>query len=395
MLAVNRNWWIAGTVAFSLGLGIGVVTDRQWQKALGLGAIALSGAAAITALTPDRSRSQSEPWDPRLRETISPEYANWLPSDRRPPTINPPLSSDLASALRVEVDRLERELEQSLTRKQQLEAVIGVLRKEKEAIQSQIDEGSGRTQKVYRVLADLETQRQQLEDKIVQHQTQLANLDSRKASMERDLTQVDRLRAETIALEQEAQERQANLSNLRQREQTLLNNCTSLEAQAAELSERTATLTRSLADTMREQQSVEMTLQQQQATLEQIRTQADAHHRRRYELRQQIETLQQQCDGLPAAVAKLQAEHDRLAALCRDRQVELNQIHENMAQARAQQQAIQAELQRDRQALLRVNHKKQQETNSLRLWLSFLLKDLSANEPPAPKHRRAPRKPNV
>ncbi len=289
---------------------------------------------------------------------------------------NPP-TSDLANALRNEVDRLERELEQSLTRKQQLEAVIGVLRKEKETIQAQIDEGSARTQKMYRVLADLETQRQQLEDKIAQRQGQVSELEGCKATLERELAQTDRLREETVALERENGDRQAAIELLRQREQGLLTNCARLEAQVAELSDRTVALTRSLAATAREQQTVEATLNQQRTTLDQIRTQADAHHRRRHELRQQIEALQQQYDGLPSTVAKLQAEHDRLVAHCRDRQGELNQLYSELAQARAEHQTVQAELTRDRQARDQAAAQAGRDGGSLRLWLSLLLKDFT------------------
>lgn len=372
-----------------------MVTDRQWQKALGLGAIALSGAAAIVALT-DRSRANGSPWEPTLRETISPEYANWLPSDRRTlMTANLP-TSDLTNALRHEVDRLERELEQSLTRKQQLEAVIGVLRKEKEAIQAQIDEGSARTQKMYRVLADLETQRQQLEDKIAQGQNQASELEGRRVTLERELAQHDRLREDTVALERENRDRQAEIERLCQREQELLKTCARLEAQAAELSDRTVALTRSLADTAREQQTVEAKLDQQRSTLDQIRTQADAHHRRRHELRQQIESLQQQYDGLPSTVAKLQAEHDRLVAHCRDRQGELNQLYGEISQARAEQQTIQAELARMRQGRDLAAEQTSRDGRSLRLWLSLLLKDLTPEQSPQkPRrvHRRSPKRP--
>lgn len=397
---MNRNWWIAGIAAFSLGLGIGTVSDRQWQKALGLGAIALSGAAAIAALT-DRSRSGTAggTWLADPLPPLAPEYANWLPNerrsgkDRRSNTGSIP-NSDLSNALRGEVDRLERELEQSLTRKQQLEAVIGVLRKEKTAIQAQIDEGSSRTQTVYRVLADLEAQRQQLEDKIAQRQTQLADLDTQRAAIERDLPRLDRLREETVTLEREIGDRQNTIEALRQDERTLIDRCHQLEAQAAELSQQTINLTRSLADTAREQQNVDNTLRQQQQELAQIRAQSDAHHRRRHELRQQIEQLQQQFTELGPQVAQLQAERDRLAGDCRDRQLELQQLQHEIAQARLHSQTLKTDIDRQENRLQAIATRQARDGGTLRLWLSLLLKDVPRDQVANLKPRRGPRKPS-
>lgn len=397
---MNRNWWIAGIAAFSLGLGIGTLSDRQWQKALGLGAIALSGAAAIAALT-DRSRADGAggSWSSDPLPPLAPEYANWLPNDRRSghdrrSGAGTVPNRDLNNARRGEVDRLERELEQSLTRKQQLEAVIAVLRKEKTAIQAQIDEGSSRTQTVYRVLADLEAQRQQLEDKIAQRQTQLADLDTQRAAIERDLPRLDRLREETIALEREILDRQNTIEALRQEERTLLDRCHQLETQAAELSQQTINLTRSLADTAREQQNVENTLHQQQQELAQIRAQSDAHHRRRHELRQQIEQLQQQSAQLTPEVAHLQTEHDRLASHCRDRQLELQQLQHEIAQAQLHSQALKTDIDRQENQLRAIATRQARDGGTLRLWLSLLLKDLPRNQVTNLKPQRGPRKPS-
>ncbi|TAD75545.1 MAG: hypothetical protein EA001_14035 [Oscillatoriales cyanobacterium] len=379
-------------------MGIGTVSDRQWQKALGLGAIALSGAAAIAALT-DRSRSSNtnEPWSSNPLPPLAPEYANWLPNDRRSGKDRRSSGShvpnrDLSNALRGEVDRLERELEQSLTRKQQLEAVIGVLRKEKTAIQAQIDEGSSRTQSVYRVLADLEAQRQQLEDKITQRQTQLADLDTQQAAIERDLPRLDRLRDETVILEREILDRQNTIESLRQEERTLLDRCHQLETQVAKLSQQTISLTRSLADTAREQQNVDNTLHQQQQELAQIRAQSDAHHRRRHELRQQIEQLQQQASQLPSEISHLQTERDRLVSECRDRQLQLQQLQQQIAQAQHQSQILKTDIDRQETQRQAIASRQARDGGTLRLWLSLLLKDLPRDQTANLKPRRNSRK---
>ena len=46
----RRNWWAAGVVAFVLGVSVGSLGDRNWQRGLAVGAIGLSAVITVGTL---------------------------------------------------------------------------------------------------------------------------------------------------------------------------------------------------------------------------------------------------------------------------------------------------------------------------------------------------------
>jgi septal ring factor EnvC (AmiA/AmiB activator) len=96
----NRKWWVAGAIAFSVGLSVGAVTNRNWQRALATGAIALSGAAVATAII-ERRRLLGRlralpPADLNYADLLALEFPA---ADSLPPTAVPELPASQTAAV--------------------------------------------------------------------------------------------------------------------------------------------------------------------------------------------------------------------------------------------------------------------------------------------------------
>ncbi|MEM1426190.1 MAG: hypothetical protein AAGF75_06520, partial [Cyanobacteria bacterium P01_H01_bin.130] len=64
----RRNWWAAGAIAFVIGVGVGTLGDRNWQRGAAVGAIGLS--ALITVGTLQERRKLERP--PQLKPSRQP-----------------------------------------------------------------------------------------------------------------------------------------------------------------------------------------------------------------------------------------------------------------------------------------------------------------------------------
>ena len=64
----RRNWWVAGGVAFILGISVGSLGDRNWQRGLAMGAIGLSAVITVGTLRERRRLDSSD----RPKNTLKP-----------------------------------------------------------------------------------------------------------------------------------------------------------------------------------------------------------------------------------------------------------------------------------------------------------------------------------
>ena len=67
----RRNWGVAGTIAFVVGVGLGTLGDRNWQRGLAVGAIGLSAVVTVGTLQ-ERRRIEDERFDSALGKEPSP-----------------------------------------------------------------------------------------------------------------------------------------------------------------------------------------------------------------------------------------------------------------------------------------------------------------------------------
>lgn len=357
---MKQRWWIAGIAAFGIGLGIGVTADRNSQRILGLGAIGLSSIAAGVALTsrakvdrrPELVPAEPLPPLPMATErgvgagTNTVSFVAWLPPQLRDRPLAllsalPPLRSAaqpalVDPALGPDLDEAETDLDRTLARKQQVEAVIAVLRKEKESLQAQINEGTERKQEMYTALAELEHQRQNLEDQFASRREALASITAQQAEIDRQTEAYNEVKTHLQSLAQERDRQQDQVDRLTTQANQLRQECARL-AQEAQTSQFAVTAARQiLGEAKQKQQQWEQERQHQDAHLRDLANQVTTYERQREALHRQLTDLEQKRSQLEPLVATLVARHRELSDRCRQGQQNLDELLDRLDQLRQQ-----------------------------------------------------------
>ena len=291
MIIRRQNWWVAGTIAFMVGVGVGTLGNRSWQRGLAVGAIGVS--AVVTGGTlQERRRIEDEQFGGTLTGNPNPPKAllgstglafldalplqsirdsiqssvkrsvnqsvalirsrtskpkKTLPAGRSPLAPSPSLSSHFgdiapqpspAIAPPASIPQLQSQLNQVNDRRQQVEAVIAVLRQERDGLQSQILEETQQKQNLYRVLSDLEIRKANLEENLIRQQESVTSLAKHKTDLEQAIAAMGSLGSEVERLRQEREKLAQEVKDLEDRDAKLRQDYGTLENKARKLVRR-------------------------------------------------------------------------------------------------------------------------------------------------------------
>ncbi|MEM9772850.1 MAG: hypothetical protein AAF889_14885 [Cyanobacteria bacterium P01_D01_bin.73] len=292
MIRRRQNWWVAGMIAFMVGVGVGTLGDRNWQRGLAVGAIGMSAVVTVGTLQERRRLEDDPPAGGALTGGSSPTKASLgstglafldalplqsirdsiqrsvkrsvkqsvalvrsrtlkskkpLPAGRSPLRPSSPQSfSPTSSAPQplpaiappASIPQLQSQLNQVNDRRQQVEAVISVLRQERDSLQSQILEETQQKQNLYRVLSDLEIRKANLEEKLVQQQESVQVLAKQKTDLEQAIAAMGTLGSEVERLRQEREKLAREVRDLEDRDAKLRKDYGTLENKARKLVRR-------------------------------------------------------------------------------------------------------------------------------------------------------------
>lgn len=430
----NRKWWVAGAIAFSVGLTVGAVTNRTWQRALATGAIALSGAAVATAIierrrlltrlrplppadlnyadllalefpTPAAQPALSAALTPELRP---PEAASTAPAPMAPPSDREDrgeredrVARDRGFGLRrsgraapspandsraiapahapippEDLIALERTVERTATRKQHLEAVIAVLRQEEEELKGSLANRKGIHQKLAQDISTLEAERQTLALEREELATAIATLQHRREALDRELTAAETLRDDLEHLTAEQRKHQAAIAQLQTSHGTLQTEHQQLTDQVARLSSQRQDLERAIAAATATIDQLNGQLGRQRQALQDCQAQIanrEAYYRT---LLTKLNALERQRVNLPSAIAQLKQEHATLTERCQTTRAELDRLRQHIALRQQTLQDLQTQigsLETRRTLILKIFHNlKQQNPEDLQRILDAL-----------------------
>jgi len=313
----NRKWWVAGAIAFSVGLTVGAVTNRNWQRALATGAIALSGAAVATAII-ERRRLLSRfrplpPADLNYADLLALEFP---PAEALPPAAMPELPAGSAAVV-APGDGLAAV---SPPQRPPAPAPLAPLPRRDRGFGLGFGFGANRRRPDAAALpADRAPDPGTGSALVPQGNSQMAPLSEEVIalgrSVERAATRKQHLEAVIMVLRQEEEELKGSLANRKAIHQKLAQDISALEAER-----QTLTLDRE------ELAAVVATLQGRRDALDRELTAAET-------LREDLEQLAAQREQRQGAIADLQAQHTTLEG-------ERDRLTEQVAQLEGRRQDL-------------------------------------------------------
>jgi chromosome segregation ATPase len=287
---VNRI--LLGSVAFSVSFLLGLLVNRDINKALLTGVITVPGTFAGAAIAEKRRIYQEK----LLRGSLQNQIQELLEEENQ-------LYESLASA--------------TATR-QEVEASINALQGERSQLLNRVSDLHLQRNDLYRELSDFQKQKQQQETEFYHLQTQIQRLERQQVELEQSLSaktfQLNQTEARANQLKKEIERLHKQISHKKQQKEqlhpdliTLENQKRNLEGEAYDLQtqiqvlqQRQEQLNQVLAPLQEQQQQVEVSLMAGKAKLDQLLSQISERRKQQKKLNQDLANLESRKQQLEA-----------------------------------------------------------------------------------------------
>lgn len=287
---VNRI--LLGSVAFSVSFLLGLLVNRDINKALLTGAITVPATYAGATIAEKRRIYQEK----LLRGSLQNQIQELLEEENQ-------LYQSLASA--------------TATR-QEVEASINALQGERSQLLNRVSDLHLQRNELYRELSDFQKQKQQKETEFYHLQTQIQRLERQQVELEQSLSaktfQLNQTEARTNQLKKEIERLHKQISHKKQQKEqlhpdliTLENQKRNLEGEAYDLQtqiqvlhQRQEQLNQVLAPLQEQQKQVEVSLMAGKAKLDQLLSQISERRKQQKKLNQDLANLESRKQQLEA-----------------------------------------------------------------------------------------------
>jgi chromosome segregation ATPase len=287
---VNRI--LLGSVAFSVSFLLGLLVNRDINKALLTGVITVPATYAGAAIVEKRRISQEK----LLRGSLQNQIQELLEEENQ-------LYESLASAT---------------TTRQEVEASINALQGERSQLLNRVSDLHLQRNDLYRELSDFQKQKQQQETEFYHLQSQIQRLERQQVELEQSLSaktfQLNQTEARANQLKKEIERLQKQISHKKQQKEqlhpdliTLENQKRNLEGEAYDLQtqiqvlqQRQEQLNQVLVPLQEQQQQVEVSLMAGKAKLDQLLSQISERRKQQKKLNQDLANLESRKQQLEA-----------------------------------------------------------------------------------------------
>jgi chromosome segregation ATPase len=299
---VNRI--LLGSVAFSVSFCLGLLANRDLQKALLTGAI-----------------------------TVPATYAGTLIADKRQINQERLLRGDLESEIQ-ELEEEEAQLYESLyaatATRQEVEASINALQSERSQLLNRVSDLHSQRNELYQELSIFQKQKQQQEEDFYTLQTQFQQLErdytelnqsllaktsqisQTEARLNRLANELEKVQSQVLDKQLQQDQLNQNLAILESRKQLLGGESYELQIQIQVLEQRRGELSQDLLPLQIQQQQVEASLTSKQAELKQLQKQVSEKQKQQKQLNQDLATLERKKQQLETEFHNLQNQKQQL-----------------------------------------------------------------------------------
>lgn len=279
---VNRI--LLGSVAFSVSFVLGLVANRDINKALLTGVITVPGTYAGAAIVEKRRIYQEKLLRGSLQNQIQ--------------------------ELEEEESQLYQSLAAATATRQEVEASINALQSERSQLLNRVSDLHLQRNELYRELSEFQKQKQQQEAEFYHLQTQLHQLERQQAELNQSIStknfQIQQTEIRISQLRKELEQLQKQISKKKQHKEQIHPDLITLEGQKRHLEgeaydlqtqiqvlqQRQEQLNQALAPLQRQQQEVEVSLMAGKAKLDQLLSQISEKRKQQKKLNQDLATLE-------------------------------------------------------------------------------------------------------
>lgn len=294
------NRILLGSVAFSVSFVLGLLANRDINKALLAGIITVPGTYAGAAIVEKRRIYQEKLLRGSLQNQIQ------------------------------ELEEEEHQLYQSLAAatatRQEVEASINALQGERSQLLNRVSDLHLQRNELYRELSDFQKQKQQQEAEFYHLQTQLHQLERQQAELNQSISsknfQIQQTEIRLNQLRKEFEQLQKQISKKKQQKDQIHPDLVTLESQKRHLEgeaydlhtqiqvlqQRQEELNQALAPLQQQQQEIEISLVAGKAKLDQLLSQISEKRKQQKKLNQDLVVLESQKQQLESEFRHLQAQ---------------------------------------------------------------------------------------
>ncbi|HEY9633862.1 MAG TPA: tellurite resistance TerB C-terminal domain-containing protein [Coleofasciculaceae cyanobacterium] len=294
------NQILLGSVAFSVSFGLGLLANRDLNKALLAGVITVPAAYAGVVIV-DKRRLKQEKW---ARVSLLNQIQE----------------------LEEEENQLYQSLYAATSTRQQIEASINALQSERSHLLNRVSDLHHQRNELYQEISISQNQKQQQEGQLYNLQTQVQQLERQQADLNLSIsvksvqiqqieTRIKLLRSEVEPLERQLVEKQnqqkqlnQDLATLEGKKQDLGGEVYDLQTHIQVLQQRQEELNQVLFPLQKQKQEVEVSLTPLQAKLKQLKNQVSEKQKQQERLNEALATLEIRKQQLEAQSQNLQTQ---------------------------------------------------------------------------------------
>lgn len=288
------------SVAFGVSSILGLLANRDFQKALLTGVITVPAAYAGTAIADNRRIKQEK----LLRNSLQNQI----------------------EALEEEEIQLYQSLSAATTTRQDVEASINALQAERSQLLGRVSELHHQRNELYRELSDCQKLKQQQETELYTIQNQILQFEKQQTDLSQSLaakiaqiqqteirynrlqTEFDQLKNQVSDQQNQQEHFNQELAALERRKQHLGGEAYDLQTQIKVLEQRRSELNQALLLLKVQQQQVQSSLTSGQAKLKQLQRQISAQQEQQEQLNQTLVTLEHRKQHLETESRELQTQ---------------------------------------------------------------------------------------